>query len=83
MGLFCHGNPLRTPTTTNITISNNTIRNPDQGNIHNCNIKIGTYNTTQTTTNVTGSGNNLDRIKPGLGISGNYSGVNVGWAYGN
>jgi hypothetical protein len=67
----------------NITISNNTIRNPDQGNIHNCNIKIGTYNTTQTTTNVMGTGNNLDRSKPGLNVSGNYSTVNVGWAYGN
>jgi hypothetical protein len=66
-----------------ITINNNTIRNPDQANIHNCNIRIGTYNTTQTTTNVTGSGNNLDRSKPGLSVSGNYSGVNVSWLYGN
>ncbi len=66
-----------------ITLNNNTIRFPDQGNIHNCNITIGTYNTTQTTSNVTGSGNNLDRSKPGLATSGNFSGVNVGWAYGN
>ena len=66
-----------------VTINNNTVRSPDQGNIHTCNILIGTYNTTQITTNVTGAGNNLDRAKPGLSVGGNYSGVNVAWAYGN
>lgn len=65
-----------------ITISSNTIRNPARV-IHNTNILVGTYNTTQVTKNVTGTNNNLDRAKPGLVTQGNFSGVNVGWFYGN
>lgn len=67
----------------NITLNNNTVRYPDQAGIHGCNILVGTYQTSQTTTDVTGSGNNLDRTKLGLRTEGNYSGVSVGWFYGN
>jgi len=81
--VMAEGDTYNTYGDSNITISNNTVRSPDQGNIHNCNILIGTYTTTETTTNVTGAGNNLDRAKLGLRVSGNYSGVNVGWFYGN
>lgn len=76
------GGAWNTYSDSNITLDNNTIRYPAQG-IHNGNILIGTYQTTQTTTNVTGSGNNLDRSKQGIVTSGNFSGVNVAWFYGN
>jgi hypothetical protein len=67
----------------NIVVDSNTVRNPDQSNTHNANILVGTYQSSNTTINVSGANNNLDRIKPGVGFIGNYSNATVGWFYGN
>ena len=66
-----------------VTVNNNTIRSPDQGNIHNANILIWGGESGFPVTGVSGSGNNLDRLKPGVVYSGTYSSANIAWSYGN
>lgn len=66
-----------------VSVNNNTIRSPDQGNIHNANILIWGGESDFPVAGVSGSGNNLDRAKPGAIYSGNYSNASIGWSYGN
>ena len=66
-----------------VTIDRNTVRSPDEGLIHNANILVGTFQTTVTTTDIKGSGNDLDRARPALRTEGNVADVAVAWFYGS
>jgi hypothetical protein len=66
-----------------VTIDRNTVRGPDEGLIHDVNILVGTYRSTVTTTDVRGSGNDLDRSRPGLRTEGGVADISVGWFYGD
>ena len=81
-GIYLTGESAEYPADS-LQVNNNTIRYPDQGNIHNANILIWGFDTNHLVSNVTGSGNNLDRLKQGVIYSGSYSSANIGWTYGN
>jgi len=67
----------------NVQINGNTVRYPDQGSIHNANIYIYSDQSSYPVAGVSGSSDNLDRLKPGLYTGTNTSSISVGWFYGN
>ncbi|MBI2285373.1 hypothetical protein HYU82_00930 [Candidatus Saccharibacteria bacterium] len=81
-GIYLTGEPNQYPAD-NIVVNNNTIRSPDQGNIHGVNILVWGSDADHLVSNVSGSGNNLDRIKNGIRYQGSYSNANISWFYGN
>lgn len=72
-----------TPSTEHIVVSDNFIRDPDQNNIHSCNIKLSGQNPGTVVDDISGTNNNCDDSKPVFNTSGNVTNATVSGFHGN